>query len=125
MPDTTTPTESIDPSIIPAQRLAGWPDFHPEAFCHRCGRRNIRAWHSPEWVPLTGSFSGILCPVCFADHDTAAIWCLTRHVEPGKEQVRRLAAVLAETTTLGDDSERVARIAIDYLSSTTGDEVDT
>ncbi len=25
---------------INAQRDAGWPDFHPEDYCHRCGRPN-------------------------------------------------------------------------------------
>jgi hypothetical protein len=28
---------SKDPAEIAAQRNLGWPDFHPEDYCHRCG----------------------------------------------------------------------------------------
>lgn len=57
------------------QRAHGWPDFHPEDFCHRCGRPNISWWTDsdlfneaigqpdgidPEW-------RGIICPPCFVE----------------------------------------------------------
>ncbi len=29
--------EFRDPTAIAEQRTKGWPDFHPEDFCHRCG----------------------------------------------------------------------------------------
>jgi hypothetical protein len=29
-----------DQPWIAAERAAGWLNFHPEDFCHRCGRRN-------------------------------------------------------------------------------------
>ncbi len=31
---------AVLPEEIVRQRQLGWPDFHPEDFCHRCGRRN-------------------------------------------------------------------------------------
>ena len=52
---------------INAQRDAGWPDFHPEDFCHRCGRP-YGNWFidlgEPEWYAITGGI-GIVCPSCF------------------------------------------------------------
>jgi hypothetical protein len=105
----------VDPQEIVAQRAKGWPDFHPEAYCHRCGRRNIRAWYSPEWAVLTGGFDGILCPVCLADYDTGAIWKLTRSVELDVDRTGDLAALLRVVTSLGDDAERVARCVLNYL----------
>jgi hypothetical protein len=105
----------VDPQEIVAQRARGWCDFHPEAYCHRCGRRNIWAWHAPEWAVLTGGFDNILCPVCFADSDTGAVWCLRRHVDPDTDQVTRLADVLRVVSSLGDDAERVARCVLSYL----------
>lgn len=108
---------SVDPAVIPAQRAAGWPDFEPEDFCHRCGRRNIRAWHAPEWVLLVGSFSGILCPVCFADHDPGAIWTVTRYYPPDADRVADLTAFLDATSELGEDSGRVASCVLDFLAA--------
>ena len=109
----------IDPATIPAQRAAGWPDFHPEDYCHQCGRPNIRSWHAPEWVQLTGSDGNILCPVCFAALDSNAIWCLRRHVDPMTDQVARLAALLdAVGGAKGEDAERVARCVLDFIGPT-------
>ncbi len=59
------------PSEIVRQREAGWPDFHPEDFCHRCGRRNI-CWHvdSDLWNAVVDNRPDILCPTCFvADYE--------------------------------------------------------
>lgn len=72
-PDPERPTV-VTLSEIEAQRAAGWPDFHPEDFCHRCGRSNIVWWVDsdlfneaigpegidPEW-------RGIVCPQCFVE----------------------------------------------------------
>lgn len=56
---------------IDRQREQGWPDFHPEDFCHRCGAPN------PSWTvdsdrfnaamgdPNTHKWSGIVCVGCF------------------------------------------------------------
>lgn len=104
--------DSVDPNDIHAQRAAGWPDFHPEDYCHRCGRRNP-LWFSPEWVELTGGDSGILCPPCFAEHDPNALWLVTRYHSPGVDAVALLSATLKTVSDLGDDSARVARCLID------------
>lgn len=69
----------MPPDSIAAQRESGWPDFHPEDYCHRCGRRNIVSWFAPEWLDLQGESAGILCPVCFADNDPEALWVVVRH----------------------------------------------
>jgi len=106
---------SVTPDEIRQQRTLGWPDFHPETYCHECGRPNIRAWHSPEWVQLTGSHSGILCPVCFAALDPDAIWCIRRHVEPDADLVNDLAALLRVVAGSDDeDAVRIARCVIDW-----------
>lgn len=111
--------ESVPVEAITEQRAKGWPDFHPEDFCHRCGRRNIKAWFSPEWPALVGSHSGILCPQCFADHDRDAVWMLTRWHKPDADHESILAAFLRSVSTLGDDAERVASclLSAGYQSS--------
>lgn len=59
--------DSIDPATIPDQQAQGWPDFHPEAYCHRCGRPNI-GWYADSaiWNEVHGGSGPIWCPVCFA-----------------------------------------------------------
>lgn len=56
---------------IARQREQGWPDFHPEDYCHRCGAPN------PSWTvdsdrfntamgrPETHQWEGIVCVGCF------------------------------------------------------------
>lgn len=104
-------TEVIDPEEIVRQRRLGWPDFHPEDYCHRCGRRNM-TWSSPEWPELVGGHGGILCPVCFADYDQNAIWILTRWHPPGEDRTELLTALLRSVSNLGEDTERVARCVV-------------
>jgi len=108
--------ESVSPDAIVEQRAKGWPDFHPEAFCHQCGRPNIHSWFSPEWVALAGSHGGILCPVCFAalDPDPHTIWVLTRWQPPDADELARLIEALG-CFTAGDDEElrRVASCLLD------------
>lgn len=69
----------IDPASVPAQRAAGWPNFHPEAFCHRCGDRNINWFADTEaWAAITtaylgaSSHAGIVCPACASELHEAA-----------------------------------------------------
>lgn len=51
---------------IRAQRELGWPDFHPEDFCHRCGHRNISSWSVDDalWNEVLRP-GEIVCPQCF------------------------------------------------------------
>jgi hypothetical protein len=60
---------------IKRERICGWKHFHPEAFCHRCGGRNI-SWFikSKEWnavmrtiAVLENRWAGIICPQCFVE----------------------------------------------------------
>lgn len=65
---------AVLPEEIARQRELGWPDFHPEDFCHRCGRRNPIWWTASEpWKTATAGRAketgkeGIFCPSCFCD----------------------------------------------------------
>lgn len=68
----------VSPEQIVEQRAKGWPDFHPEAFCHHCGNRNLWSW----WVDsdrfnlamaaLGLDSATIVCPVCFVKGHEAA-----------------------------------------------------
>lgn len=71
---------SVTLDEINEQRSKGWPDFHPEDYCHRCGGRNVSSW----WVdsdrfnlafgpPEQHPYQGIVCPGCFVDaHEKAS-----------------------------------------------------
>lgn len=65
------PFASVLPEEIIRQRALGWPDFHPEDFCHRCGRRNVTSWgaDAEAWKVATRNrergTADILCPSCF------------------------------------------------------------
>lgn len=73
---------------IDRQRGLGWPDFHPEDYCHRCGTRNI-SWSvdSDRFNLAMGphaqhQWNGIICVACFVElHEAAsglhASWTLT------------------------------------------------
>lgn len=77
------------------QRANGWPDFHPEDYCHRCGMPNI-CWGTPAevWNPVmrpeghdtrTWLWNEIICPICFvqlaqAKCERGIIWEL--QIEP-------------------------------------------
>lgn len=59
-------------AAIPDQRARKWPDFHPEDYCHRCGRPNPSWWvESDLWNIATASLDDgrymILCPSCFVE----------------------------------------------------------
>lgn len=65
---------AINPATILEQREAGWPDIHPEDYCHKCGTRNM-LWFAcrDDWLTATTAWAeetgreGICCPQCFAD----------------------------------------------------------
>lgn len=71
--------DQVSPVWITEQRAAGWPDMHPEDFCHRCGAANPmwvttrEAWltATTAWAAETGR-EGICCPRCFIDMYEAA-----------------------------------------------------
>ncbi|MBC7594512.1 MAG: hypothetical protein H7288_11340 [Kineosporiaceae bacterium] len=106
--------DARDPEWIVQQRIAGWPDMHPEDFCHRCGTRNMlwaaatrEVWlaGTSKWAAETGR-EGICCPRCFADmhadqtgHST--IWIFSPHVadradgESGPEALAKSDLIVA------------------------------
>lgn len=66
--------KNVTPEYIKNQRESGWPDIHPEDFCHRCGNRNPK-WYVDQvvwdevteaWAAETGR-EGICCPTCFIE----------------------------------------------------------
>lgn len=62
----------MDIEEIKRQRELGWPDFHPEDYCHICGSPNI-SWVADleDWLTATSKWAsetgreGICCPSCF------------------------------------------------------------
>jgi hypothetical protein len=86
---------SVTLAQIDEQRALGWPDFHPEHFCHRCGGRNLSWWVDSDRFNAafgtTHPYNGFVCPGCFADaHEKATglttTWMLvpdpTVHFQP-------------------------------------------
>lgn len=65
--------DCVDLDVIWDQEAKGWPDFHPETFCHRCGHRNVASWFvgNRDWnllrVARVLPASEIICPSCFTD----------------------------------------------------------
>lgn len=68
---------SVTLDEIARQRELGWPDFHPEDYCHCCGGRNVSSWFVDTdrfnaAFPGEHPFNGIVCPGCFvASHEQA------------------------------------------------------
>lgn len=69
----------MDPAWINEQRAAGWPDMHPEDFCHRCGAANHMWFTSREtWLTATAAWAaetgreGICCIPCLIEMHEAA-----------------------------------------------------
>lgn len=58
---------------LDAQHEAGWTDFHPEDFCHRCGNRNVSwAIEGDVWASVmnrgeSDPWHGIVCIPCFTE----------------------------------------------------------
>lgn len=68
MPDRSDVPRAIDPVEITRQRELGWPDFHPETYCHRCGGVNVPSWHvDPDLFAMAFPDTAhlIVCPGCF------------------------------------------------------------
>lgn len=80
---------AVPPAAITEARRNGWPTFHPEDFCHRCGARNM-LWYADrdDWLTATSAWAaatgreGICCPRCFSEMHREAtgeriVWHLT------------------------------------------------
>ena len=92
MTDGSTFTDArwVHPEVIKEQRSLGWPHFHPETFCHRCGGMNVRSWwvDSDRFNAAVGAlglaYTAILCPGCFVlGHELATGMCCTWTLVPG------------------------------------------
>ena len=93
---------SVSAEDITTQRAAGWPDFHPEDFCHRCGHKNV-SWYidGSTWAdvmrsgdPLSwGRWQEIICIPCFIElaeeRAGGCAWRITRD-EHGSESLALL-----------------------------------
>ena len=115
-------------ATMATQRAAGWPDWHPEDYCHRCGGRNA-SWHvdsdrfnAAMGPPTLHRWNGIICPGCFVElHEAAtgltATWTLSpdtpfRHIDPEpdvsdvltRSVLSDLAVAVAETNRQTDTS---------------------
>jgi len=84
----------VDPAWIEQQRIMGWPDMHPEDFCHRCGDRNPSCWYADRetWLIATSAWAeetgreGICCPTCLVEMYERATgkftqWRFSPHVD--------------------------------------------
>lgn len=74
---------------IDEQRSLGWPAFHPEDYCHRCGIKNI-SWFvdsdrfnlAMDGLSFKHLWNGIICIQCFVELHEAktglrCTWTLT------------------------------------------------
>src|SRR5690606_23608095 len=69
-----TKPRAVAPELIEQQREKGWPDFHPEDYCHKCGDRIDPNWCASreDWTAATSVWAqetgreGICCIRCFA-----------------------------------------------------------
>ena len=81
----------IDPDEIKRQRLLGWPDLHPEDYCHKCGVA-FESWFTDRetWLTATSAWAaetgreGICCVTCFTEMfktvtGREVVWSLTVH----------------------------------------------
>lgn len=86
---------SVTPEWIASQRDQGWPDMHPEDYCHKCGAPN-QSWCAAsreDWLAATAGWAketgreGICCVKCFSEmyrEQTGSdpIWMLSRAAVP-------------------------------------------
>lgn len=82
----------VTPKYIADQRERGWPDVHPEDYCHFCGEANPTWCTDREtWLAATAAWAkktgreGILCPNCFTAMHRAAtgatpVWRLSLEI---------------------------------------------
>ena len=125
---------------IERQRDVGWPDWHPEDFCHRCWNRNI-SWATPAdvWDPVMrggdhgsfGPWGEIICIPCFIElsgpgkawtlaydeNGTTILALLPQRVAPSEEEVRHAIATSYPTT------EKARAVAALFASQLTVAEV--
>lgn len=90
----------VNPIYIKRQRASGWPDIHPEDYCHRCGNRNAGSWHADSslWrVALEGlgCEETILCPSCFVEG-------VEKAMGPGAHWEMRLNIAPVSASTSGE-----------------------
>lgn len=122
----------IDPALVEEQRAAGWPDMHPEDFCHRCGIRN-HSWAADRqsWLEATTSYAeqtgheGILCPSCFIElHQQATgqatIWAIHPYdtnldtVTEDRDRARRIAVQLEQELNRAGHDRLAAEAEIEH-----------
>jgi hypothetical protein len=69
--------------FLKVQRECGWPDVHPEDYCHRCGQRNVRSWAAPSEVFKTiAEPHEIICPQCMSEAWEKQHGLTTWRIEP-------------------------------------------
>lgn len=78
---------SVTLDEIDRQRELGWPDFHPEDYCHRCGGRNLSWFVESDLFntayPGRHPYNGIVCPGCFVEaHERATGLTTTWELRP-------------------------------------------
>ena len=90
-------------AFIDREREAGWTHFHPEDFCHRCGRPNVPSWFvaSPLWNgamrpqgEASEQWNGIVCPPCFVElyEATTGVKC-TRELRQDPDTLHSTSAL--------------------------------
>ena len=100
---------SVTLEYIAEQRRAGWPDIHPEDYCHRCGGRNVSwwmdndAWNAvmrPEGIDSPWRWNEIICPACFAELFVAKYGLTSFAINPDTNTIggRKFAAENALVT---------------------------
>lgn len=92
MPRPQSPPIRITQALLNEQRTLGWPDWHPEDYCHRCFETNV-SWYvdTPEWTDVMrggdpdgwGRWQEIICIPCFialadAHYGNGQAWTMAR-----------------------------------------------
>ena len=104
------------------QREQGWPDIHPEHFCHKCGFRNLRCWFTPGPWPeqFDRENNGIVCPQCLGEavggtdrsKPYRTSWTITQEAIGGDSTMTD-----QEKKTRGEAAlyEAYAHLSVDYI----------
>lgn len=96
---------AVDPEWIKRQREQGWPDMHPEDYCHRCGLPN-QCWaveSREDWLAATSAWAsetgreGICCFQCFT---------VMYREEAGKDPIWAIRRWQPEPLTVPDGDAR-------------------
>jgi len=99
---------SVNPESIKEQRAKGWPDWHPEDYCHHCGQRNIKPWYADSALwNQAAEVHEILCPQCFVEAYEAAtgespIWRLAP-----TEKSDEISALIQSEAAMRHELERL------------------